>query len=210
MTWDVWLTKSIGAATAGDYWSRFSQCLRLQLPLPLPQIPSRRLHLEWFRNDRAGFCIRDGSRQDFNTTERIGTDTNAKCRAEYDVTLWGSSGCCLAMPLGTRRGGWTINWPLQSTRHGGIHPLTDVCHARIVQWRWRAGIRTFDCRDYGTSSLSGIPLASQYWNTSLTRQRLRIPWSLAHLLNQTMNKTENISYDWSHVRVSDFIRHSPI
>jgi len=69
---------------------------------------------------------------------------------------------------------------------------------------------TLDCRGYRTQSLREIPLASQYRNASLTRGKLRIPRRSTLLLMVTISKTSKVSYDWSHVRVRAFTRHSPI
>jgi len=60
------------------------------------------------------------------------------------------------------------------------------------------------------SSLSGIPLASWYGNTSLTRRKFRIPARPSVLLILTISKTSNISYDRSRVTVRASGRHSPI
>jgi len=38
-------------------------------------------------NDRAGFCIRDGGRQVFETAKRSGSDSNAECGAGYNATF---------------------------------------------------------------------------------------------------------------------------
>jgi hypothetical protein len=44
------------------------------------------LYLQWIRNHRAGFCIRDGGWPVFRTAERSGSASNAKCVAGYNVT----------------------------------------------------------------------------------------------------------------------------
>jgi len=198
------------AATAGDHWSRCRLRLRFQLPLPLSLNLLSSLRSEWICNHRAGFCIRDGGRQVFKTSERSGSDNNAGCGAGYNATCWGSSGCWCATTACTQRGGWSICWPSLCRGRGRIHALIDICNARIVQGRWGGGVLILDCRGYGTLSLRGIPLANLYRNASPGRRKLRIPRRPTLLLILTISKTSNISYDWSRVRVRALGMHSSI
>jgi len=198
------------AATAGDHWSRGRHRLRLQLALPLSRNLFGSSRSEWIRNDRAGFWIRDEGRQCFKTAERSGSDSNAGFGAGYNAMPWGSSGCRCATTACTWRGGWSIYWPSLWSGWGGTHALSDICNARIVQWRWAGGVLTLDCRGYGTPSLRGIPPASLYGNASLSRRKLTIPQRPTVLLILTISKSLNFSYDRSRVRVWALGRHSPI
>jgi len=128
---------------------------------------------QWICNDRVGCWIRDGGRQVFKTAERSGSASNSRCGAGYNtmhwVCRWGCAGCWCVMTVCTRRVGWSNYRPSPCSRRG------DICNAGIVQPRWGGGVLTLDCRGYGNPSLSGIPLASQYENASLSRGNLRIP-----------------------------------
>jgi len=197
------------AVTAWDHWSRCSHRLWLQLPMPLSLIHCCSSRSQWICNDRAGFWIRDVGRQVFKTAERSGSASHARCRAGYNAThgvcLWGSSRCwCI------RRGGWSFYWPWLCSRRGGSDVSSDICIARIIQWRWGGGVLTLDCRGYGTPSLRGIPVASWYVNVSLCRGKLKISWWPTLLLILTMRKTLNILYDRRGVRVRALMRHHPI
>jgi len=79
-----------------------------------------------------------------------------------------------------------------SSRDGGSHLLSDICKARIVQWRWRGGVLTLHWRGYRTPSLRGIPLASQHGNVARSRGKLRIPRRTTLLLILTICKTSNV------------------
>ena len=107
-------------------------------------------------------------------------------------------------------GSWSICWPSLCSRLSGSHVLSDICNARIVQWRWGDRVLTLDCRGYRTPSLRGIPLASRYGNASISRCKLRIPRRHTLLLILTINKTSNISCNRSRVKVRALGRHSPI
>jgi hypothetical protein len=67
-----------------------------------------------------------------------------------------------------------------------------------------------DCRGYGTPSLGGIPLASQYRNASLSRGKLRISRRPTLVLILTIRKTSNISYNQRRDRVWASGMHHPI
>jgi len=181
-TRQVWVNKSMDAATAGDNWSRCRHCLRLQLPLPLSLIPFCSSHSQWICNGHAGFSIRDAGRQVFRTAERSGSASIGGGEAEYNATpwvcLWGSSGCWCAMTLCTRHAVWCNHWLSLSSGWGGSHALSDNCHARIVQLRWGGGVLTRDCRGYGTLSLRGIPLASRCGNVPFSRGSWEFPEGL--------------------------------
>ena len=104
----VWVTKSMEMATGGDYSSRCSHHLGLQLPLSLSLILLGSSLWQWIFNNRAGFCIRDGGMQIIKTTERSGSATNAGCWAGYyakhRVCLYGSTGSWCVMATCTRHG----------------------------------------------------------------------------------------------------------
>jgi len=168
------------AATAGDHWSGCRHRLQLQLPLPVSLMSFCSSRSQWMCNDCAGLWIRDGGRQVFKTAERRGSASSAGCEAGYNamhwVCLWGSSGCWCTTTACTRRRGWSIYWPSLSSRQGGSHGLSDICHTRTVQRRWGDEVLIMDCRGYGTPFLRGIPLPSRCRNTSLSRGQPRIPW----------------------------------
>jgi hypothetical protein len=78
---------------------------------------------------------------------------------------------------------------------------------RIVQRKSGDGVLTFDCSGYGTPSLRGIPLTSQYGNASPSSWKFRIHQSPTDLLSLTISKTSNIVYDRSCVRVRALVKH---
>jgi len=169
---------------------------------------------QWICNDRAGFCIRDVGRQVVRTAGRSGSASNAGFGAAYNATRWvclcSSAGCwCVTTPC-TQRGGWDNEWLSPCSGPGGNYALSDICNATIVQRRWGGVVLTLDCRGYGTPSLRGIPLASCYENTSLSRGKLRIPRKPTLLLILTISKTSNISCDQRRDRVRAFGRQHPI
>ena len=88
--------------------------------------------------------------------------------------------------------------------------MSDICPTRNVQRIGGGGVLTLDCRGYGTRSLRGIPLASQYGHASHSRRNLRIARRPTLALILTIPKTLNIVYDRGHVRVSALGKHIPI
>jgi len=203
------VTNCKDAATVGDHWLRCRHRVQLQLRLPLSLIPFCSSHWQWIWNDHVGLWIRDVGRQVFITTERGRSASNATCGAGYNVMcwvcLWRFSGCWC-----TPCGSWSNYSPSLCRGRGGSHALSDICNVRIVQRSWGGGDLTLDCRGYGTLSLRGIPLASQYGTVYLSRGKLRIPRRPMLLLILTISMTSNISYKQRGLWVKALGRHYPI
>jgi len=202
------------AVTAGDHWLRCRHRLRLKLPLPLSLIPICSLRSQWICNNRTGWVIWDGGRQDFKSAERSGSVGNTGCGAGSNmrrwVWLWGSCGCWCATTASTQRGGWSMYRLSLCGGRGSRHLLSDIRNVRIVQRSWVGGVLNFDWRGYKTTSLRGNPSACRERTASLSRGKWRIPRTPTLWLIMTIDKTLNISYYWSRVRVRSVGRHSPI
>jgi hypothetical protein len=65
------------AATAGDYRPRCRHRMLWQLPLPQSLIPLYSSVSKWICNHPAGFCMMDGGRLVFKTTDKSGSASNS-------------------------------------------------------------------------------------------------------------------------------------
>jgi len=81
-----------------------------------------------------------------------------------------------------------------------------MSNARNIQQWWGVVDVALDCRRYGTPSLRGIPLASQYWSTSLSWGKLRTPQRPTLGLILTIDKTVIVARDPGRVTAILYIR----
>jgi hypothetical protein len=83
----------------------------------------------------------------------------------------GSSRCWSAW---TWHSDWSIYWLLLCSGWSGSRTLIDICNMRMIQRWWGGGVLIVNFGGYGTPSLSGASLASQFGNTSLTMGKLLV------------------------------------